>query len=306
MESSDPLVITGANGHLGRKLIVRLDGTRPLRAVVRSQRAADLVRDLKLSHEIDVRIADYHDAAAMFDAMAGSSHAVHLVGIIKETRDNRYHDAHEATCKVLADAAERVGLQRLVYLSILGSQSNSDNPCLASKGRAESLLLTARTPVLILQVPMVLGEDDYATRALNKKAHKTWNVILRASSREQPIYAEDVVSAIVAGLSNPGLINRRVRLAGPESLTRRALTQRGATVVGRRTHVISLPVGLGYTMAYIMEKVLAHPPLTRAMLGVLDHDDDIDPFIGANELGMSLTPLDEILRHCLTRDSTSS
>ncbi|TDJ35905.1 MAG: hypothetical protein E2O61_08160, partial [Gammaproteobacteria bacterium] len=75
MESSDPLVITGANGHLGRKLIVRLDGTRPLRAVVRSQRAADLVRDLKLSHEIDVRVADYHDAAAMFDAMAGSSHA---------------------------------------------------------------------------------------------------------------------------------------------------------------------------------------------------------------------------------------
>ena len=169
----------------------------------------------------------------MFDAMAGSSHAVHLVGIIKETRDNRYHDAHEATCKVLADAAERVGLQRLVYLSILGSQPHSDNPCLASKGRAESLLLTARTPALILQVPMVLGEDDYATRALNKRAHKTWNVILRASSREQPIYAEDcrqahagdftpgVVSAIVAGLSNPGLIDQRVLLAGPESLTQR-------------------------------------------------------------------------------------
>ena len=238
----------------------------------------------------------------MFDAMAGSSHAVHLVGIIKETRDNRYHDAHEATCKVLADAAERVGLQRLVYLSILGSQPHSDNPCLASKGRAESLLLTARTPALILQVPMVLGEDDYATRALNKRAHKTWNVILRVSSREQPIYAEDVVSAIVAGLSNPGLIDQRVFLAGPESLTQRALAQRGATVVGRRTRVISLPVGLGYTMAYIMEKVLARPPLTRAMLGVLDHDDDIDPLVGANELGITLTPLDEILRRCLTND----
>ncbi|MFB3106212.1 MAG: hypothetical protein ACE1ZA_15010 [Pseudomonadales bacterium] len=127
-------------------------------------------------------------------------------------------------------------------------------------------------------------------------------MILRASSREQPIYAEDVVSAIVAGLSNPGLIDQRVLLAGPESLTQRALAQRGATVVGRRTRVISLPVGLGYTMAYIMEKVLAHPPLTRAMLGVLDHDDDIDPLVGANELGITLTPLDEILRRCLTND----
>ena len=299
--SADLLVITGANGHLGRKLIRRLDGTRPLRAVVRSERAADLVRDLELSHGIDVWVADYNDEAAMQAAMAGASQAVHLAGIIKETRNNSYHDAHEATCKVLAIAAERAGLTRLVYMSILGSRSNSDNPCLASKGRAESLLLAAATPTLILQVPMVLGEHDYATRALNGRAHKTWNLVLRASSKEQPIYAEDVVGAIVAGLENPGLDGQLLRLAGPVSVTRRALTERGATVVGRRTSVISLPMGLGYAIAYLMEKLLANPPLTRAMLGVLDHDDDIDPAPAASELGITLTPLDATLRHCLTQ-----
>ncbi len=236
----------------------------------------------------------------MYEAMAGSSHAVHLVGIIKETRSNRYQDAHEATCQVLIDAAARAGLHGLVYLSILGSELNSANPCLASKGRAESLLLDGRTPALILQVPMVLGEGDYATRALNGRAHKTWNLVLRASSREQPIYAEDVVSAIAAGLSKPELLGQRVQLAGPESLSRRELTERGAAVVGRRTRVISLPVGLGYAMAYIMEQMLENPPLTRAMLSVLDHDDDIDPFVAANELGVTLTSLDETLRRCLT------
>ncbi|MCZ6853955.1 MAG: hypothetical protein O7G86_08545, partial [Gammaproteobacteria bacterium] len=89
-------------------------------------------------------------------------------------------------------------------------------------------------------------------------------------------------------------------LAGPESLSRRELTERGAAVVGRRTRVISLPVGLGYTMAYLMEQMLENPPLTRAMLGVLDHDDDIDPLVAANELGVTLTSLDETLRRCLT------
>ncbi len=301
MGSADTLVITGANGHLGRKLIARLDGTRPLRAVVRSARAEDLVSSLELSHEIDIRIADYADEAAMFDALAGSTHAVHLVGIIKETRSNRYHQAHEATCRVLAVAAERAGLVRLVYLSILGSRPDSDNPCLASKGGAEVVLLSAQTPAVILQVPMVLGEDDYATHALNERAHKTWNVVLRASCREQPIYAEDVVSAIVSGLSHPGLDDQLVRLAGPTSLTRGELTQRGAMAVGKRTSVVSLPIGIGYAMAYVMERVLANPPLTRAMLGVLDHDDDIDPLEATTKLGMTLTPLDETLGHCLTR-----
>jgi DNA-binding GntR family transcriptional regulator len=35
------------------------------------------------------------------------------------------------------------------------------------------------------------------------------------------------------------------------------------------------------------------------MLGVLDHDDRIDPTEATRRLGLSLTPLDEALRRCL-------
>jgi hypothetical protein len=42
---------------------------------------------------------------------------------------------------------------------------------------------------------------------------------------------------------------------------------------------------------------LAEPPVTRAMLGVLEHDDDIDPRPGAQRLGLALTPLAETLTH---------
>lgn len=306
MGFENPLVITGANGHLGRRLIARLDGVRPVRAVVRSERAADLVRGLELANPVDVLIADYADEAAMYGAVTGSSHVVHLVGIIKETRSNRYRDAHEATCSVLARVAERAGLDRVVYMSILGSSPDSHNSCLASKGCAESLLHDARTPVLVLQVPMVLGEDDYASRALRARAFKAWNVVFRASSLEQPIYAGDVVDALVSGVSNPGLDDLTLQLAGPESLTREALTQRGASAVGRRTRVISLPVSLGHSMAYIMERLSANPALTRAMLGVLDHDDDVDPTPAPEALAITLTSLNETLRRCVGLDSRAT
>jgi hypothetical protein len=70
-------------------------------------------------------------------------------------------------------------------------------------------------------------------------------------------------------------------------------------VLGRRTRVLSLPLAWGLGLASLMEKVSANPPLTRAMLGVLDHDDRIDTQQAVEALGLTLTSLDETLRRCL-------
>ena len=63
--------------------------------------------------------------------------------------------------------------------------------------------------------------------------------------------------------------------------------------------MIPLPYALEYAMAFLAEKLLANPPLTRAMLGVLDHDDEIDPKPACDRLGIQLTALDETLRRCV-------
>ena len=113
----------------------------------------------------------------------------------------------------------------------------------------------------------------------------------RASSREQPIYAGDVVDAILAGLAPDGPTGV-VELAGPRTLSRRDLVA-AASTVGTRT--VSLPLWIGLALAGIMESVSRNPPVTRAMLGVLDHDDDIDPEPASAALGIELTSLEQTL-----------
>jgi uncharacterized protein YbjT (DUF2867 family) len=145
---------------------------------------------------------------------------------------------------------------------------------------------------------MVLGEDDFAARALAARARRNCSLVLRGSSLEQPIYAGDVVAAMLGALAadEPA---RTYDLAGPESLSRTSLIHRAARVLGRRTRVLSLPLAWGLWLALLMEKVSANPPLTRAMLGVLDHDDRIDTQQAVDALGLTLTSLDETLRRCL-------
>ena len=132
------ILITGANGNLGRRLIAMLTGRMPVRAVVRSERAA---RQLDGSPgEVDVRVIDYLDQAGMNEAARDCLGIVHLVGIIKESAGSSFEAAHEGTTRVVVAAAEQAGTQHLVYLSILGSRPDAENACLASKGRAEQII----------------------------------------------------------------------------------------------------------------------------------------------------------------------
>jgi NADPH-dependent ferric siderophore reductase len=51
-------------------------------------------------------------------------------------------------------------------------------------------------------------------------------------------------------------------------------------------------------IAGLLER-LPNPPVTRAMLGVLDHDDQVDAHTAASALGLELTPLQDMLVRCV-------
>lgn len=288
------IAITGANGHLGVRLIRRLSDHHNVKAVVRSDRAKQsLIREFPA---LDVVVVSYIATDELADALLGCEQVIHLVGIIKESKSATFFDAHENSCRSLRLAAERSDVKRIVYLNIVGASVQAHNTCLQSRGQAEENLAVGSVPVSILRVPMVLGEGDYASMALKKNSTTNRAFTFRADSLEQPIYAEDVVDALVA------IVNRDAvgewDLAGAESLARRDLIHRAGLRANNQPKVTSLPISLGYALAFLLE-FLSNPPVTRAMLGVLDHDDDIDVTRATSELGLTLTSLDETLEKVL-------
>ncbi|NNL68054.1 MAG: hypothetical protein HKP30_17530 [Myxococcales bacterium] len=278
-----------------------MSGTRPVRALVRSERAATSLDDLVAASAgaLDVRIVDYADEDGIRQAGEGCPVWVHLVGILKESKRARYADAHEGSCEVLARAAEKASAARIVYISILGSRPDAKNACLASKGRAEAILMGAATPVTTLRVPLVLGPDELAAAALRGQATAPVAFLTRGGATlEQPIDERDLVRAIQAAADLPADEEGGLDLAGPESLTHRALVARVAGVLGRPApRVLPVPLLAVQGLAGLFEAISAEPPVTRAMLGVLEHDDAIDPAPSCRRLGLELTPLDETLRH---------
>ena len=291
------LLITGANGHLGIRLIRRINEKRPgdeIVAIVRSERAAASLK--KEGLEVDVRVVSYTDAAGINQAGQGAEVIVHLVGIIKESAANTFEMAHEKTSAALVEA--NLDASHIVTMGILGSAPASDNSCFRSRSASDAILQAGPIPTSVIRVPMVLGRGDYASRALSKNGRSGLVFCFRSSSLEQPIYSMDVVDAIMSAVSLAPE-NRIIDLAGPESLTRKALIERAGKLFGNKPVVLSLPIALGYLLAWFLERMSSNPPVTGAMLGVLDHDDAIDPGAATKLLGLSLTPLDEVLQSVL-------
>ncbi|MEQ8234690.1 MAG: NAD(P)H-binding protein [Gammaproteobacteria bacterium] len=294
------ILVTGANGHLGRRLIANLPDGTPLEALVRSARARRrLERDVAGKPGLNVSLVAPHDATAVAALAMRCERAVHLIGTIRETPGNRYEDSHQRPARALLEAAARSGLRRIVYLSILGADAASESACLRARAAVENMLLEAAVPACIIRVPMVLGEGDRASKALARRARAKRVLLFRGESLEQPIYAGDVVVALRHALEVEPAINGVLELAGPESLTRAALVARAAAACGTRPRIHSLPLGLGLAFVGAMELLRARAPVTRDMLRVLDHDDAIDPQAAAATLGVSLTPLDTMLARCV-------
>ncbi|MBW2383597.1 MAG: NAD(P)H-binding protein [Deltaproteobacteria bacterium] len=313
-DGAQRILITGANGHIGQALIEGLCAggskgeARRVRALVRSERAAEQVRSLPGASAAEIVIGDYTSADSLRQATRGCDSIVHTVGIIKEGGGATYQAAHEDTCRVLAEMAAETRARRIVYLSILGSRPDSANCCLASKGRAEAILLGGRTPVTVLRVPMVLGPDDYASAALGAQARAKWTLLVAGgSSIQQPIDSRDVVSAILAAGRDVSSESVALDLGGPEQLAHRDLVKRAAALIGAEgPRVVPIPVMVGRLFAAVLGRVAQNPPITPAMFEILQHDDRVDVAAACDRLDLTLTPLDETLIFCVGPERTAA
>jgi NADH dehydrogenase len=122
---------------------------------------------------------------------------------------------------------------------------------------------------------------------------------------EQPIDAGDVLDAIRGALRSRDAAGESFDLGGPECLTHRDLVLRAAALFGRRPRIVPVPLALARLGVRVAERLLASPPVTLAMLEVLEHDDRVDPGPACARLGVTLTPLDTTLRRCVGAEAPS-
>jgi uncharacterized protein YbjT (DUF2867 family) len=270
---------------------------------------------------------DVHDEAALTRAVAGHDAVINLVAILHGSQE-AFHKAHVALPQKLARACLAGGVKQLVHISALGANAlqpeSAPSMYLRSKGQGEAVLVQAAMgagagagaqagfELTVLRPSVMFGADDKFIN-LFAKLQKLFAVmpLAGASARFQPVWVEDVASAVVRSLSTfAGATLARapkvLELCGPDVYTLKDLVQMAARLSGvregRGRPVISLPYWMGWLQALLMELAPGEPLMSRDNLDSMQIDNVASGQLpGLQSLGITPAALKPIAQDYLKR-----
>ena len=269
------ILILGGTGFVGSHLCEKL-AQQGFHVTIATRRRSHAVH-LQLLPLLDIIETARLDSASLTRLLAGHDAVVNLVAILHGTEAS-FDAVHVQLPTTLAGACNESGVRRLVHISALGAANDSASMYQRSKARGEAVLHAAGLDLTVLRPSVIFGAGD---KFLNTFANlqQIFPVVPLASSeaRFQPVWVEDVASAIVACLLQPQTAGKVYELAGPEVFSLKQLVEMAGRFAGinrgRGRTVLGLPAALGRLQARIMELAPGEPMMSRDNLAAMQKDN---------------------------------
>ena len=150
----------------------------------------------------------------------------------------------QAAAETFAAAAERAGVERIVYLGAIAPQG-SPSEHLRSRIEVGRVLRAGRVSTLELRAPIIVGFGSASWRIVRDLAARLPAMVLPRwlRSRSEPVAIDDVIVALATGSRLPLTGSASFDLPGPEIVTYREVLVRTARLLGhRRLCVVDAPV----------------------------------------------------------------
>lgn len=226
------VAVLGASGVIGQALVRRLAGTHSVTAVARRP------RDLE---GVDWIPADLATESGAAQALAGASAAVHLVHSLGSAD---FEERDIVIARNVARAAEREGLDQIVYLGGLGDDSPTLSDHLRSRRETAAALASGRVPVTTLQAGMVVGPGSAAFETIVALVDRLPAMICPrwVSVPTQPIALVDAVAYLAGVLGLEAAYGETYDIGGPEVMTYREMIDRIARIRGKHPWIVEVPV----------------------------------------------------------------
>ena len=125
-------------------------------------------------------------------------------------------------------------------------------------------------------------------------------IIGSGQQRIQPIWVDDVGAYFAQGVDKAEAANRIFELGGPDAVSWNEFWKRLKRVLGQRRPSVHVPVALMRANALVTERLPGNIPLTRDLLKMLEHGDNVVSNDDAvRTFRLPLVPLDEQLRRAV-------
>ena len=222
---SKPILVTGATGYVGGRLIpALLNAGYQVRAMGKNF-AKLSCRPWAHHHRVELVEGDVLDSESLKKVTNGCWTAYYLVHSMIAQKE-KFVEADRQAARYMAEAAATAKLDRIIYLGGLAeSKQGTLSKHLTSRIEVARILKSGPVPVTDLRAPMFLGSGSasfeilrYLVERLPIMTTPRW-----VRSLNQPIAIRNVIAYLIGCLEHDQTIGQTYDIGGPDILTYRDL-----------------------------------------------------------------------------------
>ncbi len=291
--SHSTVLVTGGTGILGSVITKRLLA-EGMQTRVYSRHAGHR----GLPSAIIPYTGDIRDAEFLFHAMMGVDAVVHLAGILRESGSLQTFAgvSHEGTIAV-TQAARRAGVRRLIHLTGIGANRDSNEPLSRAKGLAEGVTQESGLDWTILRPSVIFGVRGGMFDRIAQALRRTYPfaIVPYRDGFFQPLWYDDAASCVVAALRDARTSGTVHELGGPDTLSYVDIVRLALRYMRIKRAILRLPAPLLVSAAFLPRLLGRQPFLTWTEMQQLTMDNRTDPSVMRTQFGIDPVSLHEKL-----------
>ena len=236
------ILLTGANGYIGKRLLPILTG--------QGHEVVCCVRDRKRFAAVAARTAgkvrvlemDFLEPPSEEEFPEEMDAAYYLVHSMSDAAED-FEAREERSARNFLNLAARCGAKRIIYLGGIANGQNLSRH-LESRRRVEDVLREGSIPVTALRAGIVVGSGSASFEIIRDLVEKLPVMITPRwlETRTQPIAVRNVLQYLEGVLRDPESVGQGYDIGGPEVLTYKEMLLQFAAVRGLRRRIWTLPV----------------------------------------------------------------
>lgn len=252
------VLITGATGIIGRKLIAELkqSKTRPSKSIEYQLRILiqkDQNNNFKDGDTELVR-GDLLDLNSLHQATQNIDVAIHLAGITHTNQQNLYYEVNTLGTENLLKVCRNNKVRKFIYISSRAA-SQDGGAYARSKLLAEKKVEQSQLNWIILSLAEVYGagKKEAVSRLINLM-RKSYFIPIIGNGQYllSPVFVDDVVDGIIKAIEKDNVFRKKYILAGPEEFTYNEMINRLSEILKVSRFKIYLPLFLVKLLIFIL------------------------------------------------------
>lgn len=240
MSQPTTVLVTGATGYVGGRLVPRLlESGHRVRCFVRDP---ERLKGRSWIDQVEVATGDVFDPDSLTNAMAGVQIVYYLVHSLGGGED--FHQRDLQAAENCGQAADRAGVERIIYLGGLGDPESDLSDHLRSRQETADALRRSGIPVTEFRAAVIVGSGSlsfemirYLTERLPVMICPKW-----VFTRIQPIAIRNVLDYLVAAPSCSESTGKTIEIGGRDVLTYADMMQGYARIRGLKRWLLTVPV----------------------------------------------------------------